>query len=117
MLTTATALTFALLALGTARALPAAWSDFDPLAGAWVADSSGPGTPTGGFEFVPDLQGRVLVRRNFAEYPKTKDRPATRHEDLMVIFHQGAGTRADYYDNEGHVIRYAVTVEKGLVTF
>jgi hypothetical protein len=28
----------------------------------------------------------------------------------MVLFKDGTGTRADYYDNEGHVIRYAVSV-------
>jgi hypothetical protein len=32
--------------------------------------------------------------------------------------YQDAGvTRADYYDNEGHLIRYAVTVDKGRFVF
>jgi hypothetical protein len=34
-----------------------------------------------------------------------------RHDDLMVIYVTETGDlRADYYDNEGHVIRYRITV-------
>ena len=77
------------------------------LAGEWVGAGTGaPGEGKGGFTFEQELQGRVLVRRNFAEYPAAKDRPAYRHDDLMVIYDEGR--RADYWDNENHVIRYAV---------
>ena len=43
----------------------------------------------------------MLVRHS------TNDSPRGHHEDLMVI-HPG-GARATYWDNEGHVIAYAVT--------
>ncbi|MFL6259177.1 MAG: hypothetical protein ACJ76Y_05640 [Thermoanaerobaculia bacterium] len=86
------------------------------LMGEWVAD--GPAAAgSGHFEFTPDVQGNVLVRRNHAEYPAANGRPAANHDDLMVIYREG-GTRAVYFDNEGHVIRYAVeTGAADTVTF
>jgi hypothetical protein len=47
------------------------------------------------------------VRRSHA------DRPGARHEDLTVIYSDGDATRADYWDNEGHTIRYTVSVDPG----
>ncbi len=79
------------------------------LAGRWVGEGSGqPGAGTGWFEFAPALGGKILVRRNHAEYPATAERPAFTHDDLMVVYSGGSGEaeRAIYFDNEGHVIRY-----------
>ena len=82
----------------------------DSLAGEWIGAGTGaPGEGTGGFTFQRDLQGKVLVRRNFAEYPAASGRPAYRHDDLMVIYGDANARRADYWDNENHVIRYAIT--------
>jgi len=90
-------------------AMPAAdWSAWQPLVGHWVADAS-PDGAVGGFSFTPDLQKRVLVRKNVADYPKTK----LHHEDLMVVYQDAGATRADYWDNEGHVIHYVVTISDG----
>jgi len=82
------------------------------LLGAWGASGSWqPGAAAGTATFAGSLQDRVIIRTSFAEYPATKTTPASRHDDLMIIYAtDGAGIRADYYDNEGHVIRYAVTV-------
>jgi hypothetical protein len=83
------------------------------LEGDWVGDGSGePGQGTGGFSFHLDLQGKILVRKSYAEYPATKDKPAYRHDDLMVFYYDdaSAGMRADYFDNEGHTIHYRVQV-------
>ncbi len=82
------------------------------LLGTWGASGSGhPGTAAGKATFARSLQDRVILRTSFAESPATKTTPASRHDDLMIIFATDrAGIRADYYDNEGHVIRYAVTV-------
>src|SRR5262249_44579660 len=60
------------------------------LQGQWSAEG-------GSFILRPELDGKVLVRHN----------KSGRHEDLMVIY----GSRADYWDNEGHVIHYAVTAD------
>ncbi len=80
------------------------------LMGEWIGDGSGnPGQGIGGFSFSYDLQNTVLVRKNYAEYPATENKPAFRHEDLTVIYHAPDDTlRAVYFDNEGHVIHYVV---------
>jgi hypothetical protein len=90
------------------------------LLGEWGASGSGsPGEASGGAAFAPSLQGRVILRSSYADYPATATAPASRHEDLMVIYSPAEGTfRADYYDNEGHIIRYAVSVpEPGRAVF
>src|ERR1700709_1563819 len=77
------------------------------LMGDWVAD--GPASAgTGHFEFTPDVQGKVLIRRNHAEIPAAKPKPDVTHDDIMVIYNEG-GVRATYVDSEGHVIRYTLT--------
>lgn len=98
----------------TAKALPN-WDKWQFLLGEWVGEGGGdPGQASaGGFTFATDLQGAVLVRRNFAEYPASQDRPAFRHDDLMLIYPHSGATQADYFDNEGHVIRYNVYVSSG----
>jgi hypothetical protein len=87
-----------LLVLAMLLAAPAAraddgWAAWQPMLGTFVADGA---TMT----LEPALDGKVLVRKN----------QAGKHSDLMVISVDGGKTRADYWDNEGHVIRYDVTV-------
>lgn len=100
---------------------PKSCGGIDALIGEWTgAGTSAPGEGNGGFTFQCDLQGKVMVRKSFAEYPATKDRPAYRHDDLMVIYEDSAkALRADYWDNEGHVIRYAMAMspDRCIVTF
>lgn len=104
------------------QAAPAA----DPLAaldflkGEWASgDSSGePGKASGGaFSFKPEAGGKALLRRSFAEYPAAEGRPASRHEDLMVVYAEGGTLKADYWDNEGHVIHYSVEAGSGSAVF
>ena len=57
-----------------------------------------------------DLQGQVLLRKNHMDFLVTPERPAFAHDDLTVIYPEpGGAMRAIYFDNEGHVIPYAVT--------
>ena len=98
------------------------WDAFRFLIGEWVGEGTGaPGEASGGFSFSFDLEGKILVRRNRADYPATKDKPAYSHTDLMVIYQEpeGQATRAIYFDNEGHIIRYAVSLSKdqAILTF
>jgi hypothetical protein len=92
------------------------WDTLRFLIGDWVGEGGGqPGQASGGaFSFSSDLQGKVLIRRSYAEYPPSKDKPASRHDDLMVVHRDpaGNGIRAMYFDNEGHVIQYSVTVSQ-----
>jgi hypothetical protein len=101
------------------RAEEDAWSDFRFLIGTWVSEGR-PENGSGSFTLEPDLGGKILVRRSVAELPAAKGRPAGKHEDLMIVYREPGGKsfRASYFDNEGHVIQYAVSTlpdKKGLV--
>jgi len=92
------------------------WDGWQFLMGEWTGEGTGaPGEGSGGFSFALDLQGKILVRRNHAEYPATKDRPALSHQDLMVVYAESGRepNRAVYFDNEGHVIHYTAQFSDG----
>jgi hypothetical protein len=100
------------LSIASAQETTSRWASFEYLLGDWVGEGGGqPGQGTGEFSFHPDLQNRILVRKSYAAYPPTKDRPAFRHDDLMVVYRDSNSgpPRAVYFDSEGHVIRYLVT--------
>src|SRR5262245_4140034 len=98
-------------------ALVAALKPLGFLLGDWDA-APGPSGETGGFSFRSGAQGHILVRTNFANYPASADKPASRHDDLMVIAPDAGAICADYFDNEGHVIRYvARSINSGQVEF
>jgi hypothetical protein len=95
------------------------WKPLEFLIGEWTAGQSAgqPGQASaGGFTFSFDLDRKILVRKNFAEYPAANGRPAFRHEDLMVVY-AGDPLKATYWDNEGHVIQYKVNAVAGGVQF
>jgi len=77
------------------------------LLGDWDAISSAAGE-SGAFNFTLALQDRVIIRTNYAKYPAQDGKPATRHDDLMVIFVEGNVLKANYFDSEQHVIRYTI---------
>jgi hypothetical protein len=87
------------------------WAAFRFLIGDWVGEGDGtPAKGSGGFSLKPELDGKILVRKNRAEYPAAGTKPATVHEDLMVIqIDKKDGPQATYWDNEGHVIQYGIT--------
>lgn len=90
------------------------WSSVQFLIGSWKGEGSGaPGQGSGGFSFSPDLQGTVLVRKNFAEYPPANGKPGSRHDDLTIVYRDPTSQRlrAEYFDNEGHAIHYAVSAD------
>lgn len=95
------------------------WVDWEPFLGTWQGEGSGePGHGEGEFTFAVELQGTVLARHSYAEYPATKDKAAYRHDDLMVIYAEDdQRTRAEYWDNEGHVIHYDVEVSDKKLVF
>jgi len=77
------------------------------LLGDWQAIDT-PAGESGAFTFKLSVQDHVVVRTNEANYAATADRPASRHEDLLVVYAENGTLRSDYFDSEGHVIRYAV---------
>jgi len=67
-----------------------------------------PAGESGAFNFSLAVQDRIIVRTNYAKNPARDGKPATRHDDLMVIFVEGNEVKADYFDSEQHVIHYVV---------
>ena len=89
----------------------ARWAPLGFLIGEWVGEGTGePGQGEGGFSFLPDQDGRILIRKNYANYPSTKDKAAYSHTDLTIIYQESGESklRAIYFDNEGHTIHYGV---------
>lgn len=85
------------------------WDRWNWLIGEWVGEGDGqPGKGSGSFSLLPDLDKKVLVRKNHSEYPATKDKPATVHDDLMIVY-GGEPGKAIYFDNESHVINYGIS--------
>lgn len=99
-----------------ARAPADPWARLSFLAGEWQGVGTGaPGEAVGGTSFAFGLDKKVLVRKNWAKYPpKPGETAGLSHEDLMIVYPGPGGGpfRAIYFDNEGHVISYAVTFPK-----
>jgi hypothetical protein len=96
------------------------WGPAQFLVGNWAGEGGGqPGQGTGAFSFSPELQGKILVRRSFAEYPAANGKPASRHDDLLIVYRDETnhGLRATYFDSEGHAIQYTVRPADGTVVF
>jgi len=110
------AVLFALTALSSAQDTMkgANWDAYRFLLGEWVGQGGGtPGEGAGRSTFSLDLQGSVLIRKSFADYPASKGRPAYSHDDLMVVYRESnKPAKAIYFDNEGHIIHYSVEFSK-----
>ena len=93
------------------------WKDFRFLIGDWKGEgggaSTGPGA--GAYTFLPELDGKILVRRSSSDYAGN---PATHHEDVMTVYRESEAEspRAVYFDNEGHVIHYRIEVDAAAKT-
>ncbi len=86
------------------------WDHWKFLLGEWVGEGGGnvAGQGTGESKFYFDLDDNILIRESYADFPASKDRPAYKHRDRMIIYQQASATRAIYFDNEGHVINYEI---------
>ena len=87
------------------------WDAWQPLLGEWTGEGGGdPGQGVGTVSFALELDGRILVRKNHLDFHATPERPAFAHDDLLVTYREADGSlQADYFDNEDHLIHYAVT--------
>ena len=88
------------------------WGKWNDLIGNWTGEGNGkPGQGSGLVNFSFDLDQKILVRKNHAEFPATATTPKVVHDDLMIIYPDFSGqpTSAVYFDNEGHTINYVVT--------
>jgi len=87
------------------------WKQLDFLIGKWTgaasADQNPHGAGEGDFSFDAELNRKIIVRHNAAHYTS-----GVTHDDLMIIYLDSptAPPRAIYFDTEGHVIRYNITI-------
>ncbi len=91
------------------------FTDLSFLLGRWVGEGLQAGS-SGEFSFEKALEGKILLRKNIARIPGPDGKTAL-HEDLLVVSGETGTLRADYFDNEGHVIRYAVEASPHQVRF
>ncbi len=88
----------------------AAWKKIEFMLGDWIGSAGEKDSPhgagQGGFSFTPELNRKIVVRHNTADYTS-----GVHHDDLMVIYLDAPNDtpRAIYFDTEGHVIRYNLT--------
>jgi hypothetical protein len=88
------------------------WQKWNSLLGKWKADNQGdPAKGEGSFTFAPDLDNSVMIRKNILVFPATLGKPGMKHEDLMVVYPGKTESefRAEYWDNEAHVIHYSIS--------
>lgn len=98
---------------------------FEPvqfLIGNWTGGGFGrPGDTTSGkASFAFDLDNKIIVRKNRAEFaPKPGEAKGAVHEDLMIIYPKlrDPGLKAIYFDSEGNTINYAVSKRDSTVVF
>jgi len=92
-------------ALVCAQTADPRWEPLQFMTGKWKGAGTGePGAGQGEFSFLPDVQGKVMVRRSYNQLAN-----GPRHEDLMIVYMDGKTPRAIYFDSEDHTIRYNVT--------
>ena len=120
--TVATVLLLLNLAVAQGPSAKMSLDDLRFLIGEWEGvGEGGPGSGKGVFSFAFDLQNKVIVRKSYAEYPASVSRPAVRHDDLIVIYIDGASNQivANYFDSEGQQINYKVlpSTDQQAVTF
>jgi len=92
------------------------WRPLAFMLGDWTASGTKEqAAATGGLSFNLELGGKILVRRNFAEYPAQEaGKPPIRHEDLLIVYPSPSDSQyaAIYFDNEGHVINYVMSYDE-----
>jgi hypothetical protein len=96
------------------------WDKVNWLTGEWKGEGSGqPGKGGGSFSFSYDLEKNILVRKSHSEYASNDGKSPIVHEDLMIVYSIQGGRQlmADYFDNEGHIIKYLVSVSENSVIF
>jgi hypothetical protein len=99
---------------------PANLDSLKGLIGKWAGEgTSEVGAGGGYFTFEAGLRDRILIRKNRAEYPATKDHAAVVHEDLMVVYVDATTKqlRGFYCDTEGNTINYLITIGGNTITF
>ena len=93
---------------------PDPWQSLRFLIGTWLAKTQGgtaDATATGTYTFRLELRDHVLARHTASTGCKGPTDFDCEHGDILYVYPDlpGKGLKAIYFDNEGHVIHYAVT--------
>jgi hypothetical protein len=91
------------------------WKSMQFLIGTWDARTEGGSAAAAGagtYAFQPELRNHVLVRHSSSEKCKGPADYDCKHADLLFIYQEAPDQsfKAIYFDNEGHVIHYDVSV-------
>jgi hypothetical protein len=91
------------------------WKPLQFLMGTWEARTQGGSAGAaaiGTYTFVPELRNHVLARHSSSGKCKGPADFDCEHADLLYVYREAPGQsyKAIYFDNEGHVIHYAVSV-------
>jgi len=99
------------------------WAGLRFLLGSWEAKTTGgvaQAQVSAGYSFRLELRDHVMARHSRSGACSAPDDFNCQHSDLLYIYpaDNGAALEAIYFDNEGHVIHYAVSTPKpGTVVF
>ena len=90
------------------------WTPLHFLEGTWNAKTTGgiaQASTSGAYTFRRELKGHVLGRYSSASGCKGPTDFDCSHSDLFYVYQEGPNQslKAIYFDNEGHVIHYAIT--------
>jgi hypothetical protein len=95
----------------------ATWKPLNFLLGTWEAKTGGQKVQAAGnYTFQLELNGTVMARRSDLASCKGPADFDCNHGDMLYLFHDAAqgpgdtGIRAIYFDSEGHVIHYLVSL-------
>ena len=105
----------AILFFRTLAAQSGPWQATAFLEGTWEAKTTKGSSgidATGAYTFRKELSGHILVRQSDAGGCKAPGSADCDHKDLLYVYQErpDAPLQAIYFDNEGHVIHYAVSV-------
>ena len=91
------------------------WKSLQFLMGTWEAHTHGGSAGAAGagtYTFRPELRNHVLARHSGSEQCQGPADFDCGHADLLYVYAEAPGEsyKAIYFDNEGHVIHYDVSV-------
>jgi len=91
------------------------WKSLRFLIGTWEAKTQGGSANalgSGTYTFQTELRNHILARHSSSEACKGPADYDCEHGDLMYVYSEASGQayKAIYFDNEGHVIHYDVSV-------
>jgi hypothetical protein len=91
------------------------WKSLQFLIGTWEAHTQGGSAGAAGvgtYTFAPELRNHVLARHSSSEKCKGPADFDCEHADLLYVYAEAPGQphKAIYFDSEGHVIHYDVSV-------